>query len=60
MAAGCYTRRGLLGKGCVLTGPVSDNKGGTAAVEREFAVPAHNARRDGEALTKLVLEVLFP
>jgi hypothetical protein len=43
---------------CALTGPVSDNKGGTAAVEHEFGVPAHNARRDGEALTALVLEVL--
>jgi hypothetical protein len=45
-------------KPCALTGPVSDNKGGTTAVEEEFGVPAHNARRDGEALTDRVLAAL--
>lgn len=43
---------------CALTGPVSDNKGGTSAVETEFGVPAHNARREGEALTDRVIEAL--
>lgn len=43
---------------CALTGPVSDNKGGTAVIEREFGVEAHNARRESEALTALVLKAI--
>ncbi len=43
---------------CVLSGPVSDNKGGPSAVEAEFSVPARNARREGGALTELLLAAL--
>jgi hypothetical protein len=43
---------------CALTGPVSDNRGGTAVVEREFGVLARNARREGEELTDLLLAAL--
>ena len=41
-----------------ITGPVSDNSGGTAAVREEFGVVAHNARREGEALADCVLEAI--
>ncbi len=43
---------------CVITGPVTDNAGGTAAAEDEFGVPAHNARRDGDGLVKQVLKAI--
>ncbi|RMG10549.1 MAG: hypothetical protein D6731_17225 [Planctomycetota bacterium] len=43
---------------CALTGPVTDNEGGAAAVRREFGIEARNARRAGDELTELVLAAL--
>lgn len=40
---------------CVITGPVSDNAGGTAAAEEEFGVPAFNARRQGDELVATMM-----
>lgn len=39
----------------VVTGPATDNQVGTRFVEREFGVPAINARTHGEALGELIL-----
>lgn len=41
---------------CVVTGPVSDNRGGTRPVEDEFGLPAYNARRNGEQLANCILD----
>ncbi len=35
---------------CAVTGPATDNLGGSKAIEREFALPAFNARLQGEEL----------
>jgi hypothetical protein len=43
---------------CVITGPVTDNRGGTAAAEREFGVASFNARREGDDLLKAVMNAV--
>jgi len=41
-----------------ISGPATDNAGGTGAAEREFGVPGINARLQGELLAKTVLAAL--
>ncbi len=42
----------------VVTGPVTDNRGGAAAVEREFGLAAFNARKEAKELADVVMKTV--
>lgn len=56
---GCHLMRERFGiTPCVITGPVTDNAGGTAAAEAEFAIPSYNARRQADLLVAEVTKAV--